>query len=87
MQNACVPQSNSIPNCKVQLSNYNLGSNPVCIVCTQGYYINSWGLCSQYNPALNNTGCSVYNCLYCAQNSSTCSFCFQPWGISATGQC
>lgn len=44
-------------------------------------------MCSQYNPATNNTGCNVYNCLYCATNSSQCSFCFSPWGISSTGVC
>jgi hypothetical protein len=60
---------------------------PMCQVCEQGYYANSWGLCSQYNPATNNTGCSVYNCLYCGLNSSQCSFCFTPWGISSTGVC
>ncbi len=49
--------------------------------------MNAYGGCTQYNPATNNTNCTVYNCLYCALNSTTCSFCFSPWGISSTGQC
>lgn len=44
-------------------------------------------MCSQYNPATNNTGCSVSNCFYCALNSTQCSFCFAPWGVSSNGQC
>jgi hypothetical protein len=87
LNNMCLPQSNSIPNCKVQLPNYNMNNLPLCMVCEQGYFVNSYGLCSIYNPNITSTGCSVYNCLYCAQNSSTCSFCFTPWGISPNGLC
>lgn len=82
----CIPQMNSIANCKVQTS-WGFNMQPICQVCTQGYFINSWGMCSQYNPPTNNTGCNVYNCLYCGTNSSQCSFCFSPWGISSTGVC
>ena len=82
---ACIPQTNSIDNCKFQVTS--LTGLPACIVCTQGYFMNSWGTCSLYSPQLANTGCSVYNCLHCAVNSTTCSFCFEPWGISETGQC
>ena len=63
-QNLCLPQQNNIPHCKVQLPNYASNNIPVCYVCEQGYYVNSWGLCSAYNPNMNNTGCSIYNCLY-----------------------
>ncbi len=82
----CIPQTNSIPNCKVQ-TNWGFNMQPYCQVCTQGYYVNTWGLCTQYNPATNNTGCSVYNCLYCGTNSTQCSFCFQPWAINNNGMC
>jgi hypothetical protein len=85
--NQCLPQQNSIPNCLVQIPNYNVNNLPMCIVCQQGYYINSWGGCSQYMPNVNNTGCNVYNCMYCGLNSSSCSFCFVPWGISSNGIC
>lgn len=61
--------------------------NPYCLICEQGYFVNSFGLCTQYVLATNNTGCSIYNCLYCGYNSSLCSFCFVPWGISSTGVC
>ena len=81
---ACLPQSNSISNCKVQLA---AGSIPSCLICTQGYFVNTWGTCSAYSPQITNPGCSVYNCLYCAQNSTTCSFCLKPWGISSNGLC
>jgi hypothetical protein len=82
----CVPQTNSIPNCKVQ-ANLGYFIPPICLVCTQGFYISSWNTCKQYNPSTNNTNCSVYNCLYCGINSTLCSFCFVPWGISSTGLC
>lgn len=82
----CVQQSNSIPNCKIQTI-WGYGYQPYCFVCEQGYFVNAFGLCSPYSPGLNSTGCKVYNCLYCAVNSTTCSFCLSPWGISLTGQC
>jgi hypothetical protein len=82
----CIPQTNSIPNCKVQ-ANMGYFIPPICLVCEQGFFISSWNTCKQYNPATNNTNCSVYNCLYCGINSTQCSFCFTPWGISSTGQC
>ena len=82
----CIPQTNSIPHCKVQ-ADLGYFTPPICLVCEQGYFISSWNTCKQYNPPTNNTNCTVYNCLYCGVNSTQCSFCFTPWGISSTGQC
>lgn len=82
----CIPQTNSIPNCKIQ-ANLGYYTPPYCTFCEQGYFINTYGICQQYNPPTNNSGCSVYNCMYCGLNSTQCSFCFIPWGISSTGQC
>jgi proprotein convertase subtilisin/kexin type 5 len=87
MNGVCMPALNSIANCKVQTPDYMDNMLPICLICEQGYYINSYGQCSIYNPNTSSTGCTVYNCLYCALNSSTCSFCFVPWGISSTGIC
>lgn len=54
----CIPQMNSILNCKIQTS-WGFNKQPMCQVCAQGYFINSWGMCSQYNLLTNNTGCNV----------------------------
>lgn len=82
----CIPQSNTIPNCAIQQA-HGFALQPYCVTCIQGYFTNSWGLCTAYNPATQNAGCSVYNCLYCAMNNTSCSFCLAPWGISSTGIC
>jgi len=82
----CIPQTNNIPHCKIQ-SNMGYYIPPYCVVCEQGYFVNTYGLCTQYAPQTNNTNCTVYNCLYCGVNSTQCSFCFAPWGISSTGVC
>lgn len=89
VNNVCRPQTNTIPNCKIQTTSQStyVSVPPMCTVCAQGYYPNAYGQCIQYGPNVTNTGCSVYNCLYCGTNNSTCSFCLAPWGISSTGQC
>ena len=54
----------------------------LCLVCQQGYYLNSYLQCVKYSPPVNTVTCDVYNCLHCDRNN-TCAFCLFGW--NATG--
>lgn len=84
---SCVPQSCSVPNCQVCLGNkmFNNGLQ-LCMVCQQGYFINSNYQCVSYNPSLTTSNCSgIFNCLYCAANNY-CDFCINGWNAT-NGTC
>ena len=49
-----------------------------CLVCEQGYFINSYFQCVKYSPNLNTPSCDVDNCLYCVSNNY-CGACLFGW--------
>lgn len=76
----CVPQTCSVPNCQICLQNKMANNGlQLCLVCQQGYFINSYFQCVSYNPALSAPNCTgIYNCLYCGYNNS-CDYCSPGW--------
>ena len=54
----------------------------MCLVCQQGYAINSYFQCVSVIPALTVANCSgIYNCLYCAYNNY-CDLCVSGWNAT-----
>lgn len=58
---------------------------PICYFCQQGYYLNSYMQCVQFNPAITSVTCNTYNCAYCPMDNY-CSYCFSPWN-NTNGTC
>lgn len=54
----------------------------LCLICEQGYYLNSYIQCVSYTPAIDTPACDVYNCLHCDKENE-CAFCVLGW--NATG--
>lgn len=77
---SCIPQTCSVPYCQICIQNrQSTNGLQMCLVCQQGYFLNSYLQCINYNPnslAINCTG--IYNCLYCAYNNY-CDLCIPGW--------
>ena len=55
----------------------------ICILCEQGYFLNSYLQCVSYSPSIDSPSCDVYNCLFCDRENE-CSLCLGGW--NATGK-
>ena len=73
----CIPQNCMTPNCKVCLPGSDL-SEYLCLLCEQGYFLNSYLQCAQFSPAIETVKCDVYNCLYCYEENK-CANCVNEW--------
>ena len=80
---SCVAQTCSVPNCQICIQNQKFNNGlQMCLVCQQGYSINSYFQCVSVSPALTVANCSgIYNCLYCAYNNY-CDLCVSGWNAT-----
>lgn len=76
-QLSCVPQTCNAWKCQICLPGPQATSN-LCIICEQGYFLNSYMQCVAYSPEPVTATCGIYNCIYCANNQS-CSLCVEGW--------
>ncbi len=54
----------------------------MCLICQQGYYLNSYFQCLPFNPPPQVPNCSnIYNCIFCSANNY-CSFCAPSWNAT-----
>ena len=84
-QKSCVPQTCDVPYCQVCLPTgalMGMMGKRICILCEQGYFLNSYLQCVSYSPSIDVPACDVYNCLFCDRENE-CSLCLGGW--NATG--
>ena len=52
----------------------------LCMICQQGFFLNSYQQCIRYSPAPLTPSCSVTNCMYCYYDDK-CSLCFPGYQV------
>ncbi len=83
---SCIPQNCTIPNCLVCDYQYTYKKATLCLVCNQGYYLNSYFQCTADHSLSPIPDCSnIYNCVFCSFDNY-CVFCMLGW-LPVHGRC
>lgn len=77
LEGYCQVQNCKALNCRVCLPST---SANLCMICQQGYFLNSYQQCVQYFPAPMTPSCLVSNCMYCSYDDK-CSLCFPGYEV------